>query len=386
MRTVSLSVLSALAVTLFAGGALAVVSQDSKEPTLPAPNVTSAVDGIFTAFQDHPLVGIGDYHGLAQEEDLYASLIRDKRFAGEIGNVVVEFGDAAQQETVDRFVSGEYVSYEQLRKVWSDTVGFIPTVTALGYLNFYAQVRAVNLGLPPEQRIHVWLGDPPIDWSKIKTQSDFLPLLAQRNSYPAEIINSQLLGKKKKALVIYGTFHFYGSTSLRALVEVRHPGAFFVATPYTGFDEKSCSDTFEKIIRNWPQPAFATPVHGSSLEIQLRARGCHSLSPSEFKLGPNASEKEKRNRENLEDQSSGVSANALLYLGPAAALTRSTSSPDIYLDLDFRREIDRRNLIRFGQPPASSADWEAHDSPSFLHSYGDAKTSKTVPKRGRKPA
>lgn len=131
------------------------------------------MDGIFKAFQDHPLVGIGDYHGLAQEEDFYASLIRDKRFAREIGNVVVEFGDAAQQETVDRYVSGEYVPYEQLRKVWSDTVGFIPTVTALGYLNFHAQVRAVNLGLPLDQRFHVWLGDPPIDWSIIKTQSEF---------------------------------------------------------------------------------------------------------------------------------------------------------------------------------------------------------------------
>lgn len=373
MRTVSLSVLSALAVTLLAGGVLAVVAQDSKDPALPPPEVTSAVDGIFKAFQDHPLVGIGDYHGLAQEEDFYASLIRDKRFAREIGNVVVEFGDAAQQETVDRYVSGEYVPYEQLRKVWSDTVGFIPTVTALGYLNFYAQVRAVNLGLPLDQRIHVWLGDPPIDWSIIKTQSEFFPLLAQRNSYPAEIINSQLLGKNKKALVIYGTFHFYGATSLRALVEVRHPGAFVLVTPYTGFDEKSCSDTFEKIIRNWPQPALATPVHGSWLEIQLRAGGCHSLPPSEFKLGPNASEEEKRNRENLEDQSSGVSANALLYLGPAAALTWSNSSPDIYMDLDFSKEIDRRNLIRFGQRPRSFADWEAHDSPSFLHSYGDAK-------------
>lgn len=161
MRTTSLFVSSALAITLLAGGSLAVESQDSKAGNLPAPAVTSAVDGILAAFQDRPLVGVGDFHGLAQEEDFYASLVRDKRFVKEVGNVVVEFGDAAQQDTIDRYLSGQYVPYEQLRKVWEDNVGWIPTVTALGYIDLYAQVRAVNLGLPPDQRMHVWLGDPP---------------------------------------------------------------------------------------------------------------------------------------------------------------------------------------------------------------------------------
>lgn len=373
MRTVPLLISSALAVTLLAGGGSAVISQDSKTGNLPVPTVTSAVDGILMAFQDHPLVGLGDFHGLAQEEDFYASLIRDKRFAKEVGNVVVEFGDAAQQDTIDRYVSGEYVPYEQLRKVWEDNVGWIPTVTALGYIDFYAQLRAVNLGLPPDQRIHVWLGDPPIDWSRINTHKDFFALLVQRNTYPAEIINSQILAKKKKALVIYGAFHFYGARSLRTLVEDHQPGAFFLVTPYTGFDEKSCSDAFEQTTRDWPLPALATPVRGSRLEAQLSASGCHVLPPSEYNLGPNPSEAEKQKREDSENQASGISGNALLYLGPANGLTQSARSPDIYIDLDFSKEIDRRNMIRFGQSPASFANWKAHDSPTFLHSYSDTK-------------
>jgi hypothetical protein len=368
LRATSLFISSALAITLLAGGSLAVESQDSRAGGLPAPAVTSAADGILTAFQDHPLVGVGDFHGLAQEEDFYASLVRNKRFAREVGNVVVEFGDAAQQDTIDRYLSGEYVPYEQLRKVWEDNVGWIPTVTALGYIDFYAQVRAVNLGLPPDQRIHVWLGDPPIDWSKIKTQKDFLALLDQRNTYPAEIINSQILAKKRKALVIYGAFHFYGARSLRTLVEDHQPGAFFLVTPYTGFEEKTCSDALEQTTRDWPLPALAAPVRGSRLEVPLSASGCHVLP-----LGPNPSEAEKQNREDSENQASGVSGNALLYLGPATSLTQSAHSPDTYIDLDFSKEIDRRNMIRFGQSPASFANWKAHDSPTFLHSYGDAK-------------
>ena len=97
---------------------------------------------------------------------------RDPRFAMKVGNVVVEFGDASQQAIIDRFVNGEEIPYSQLRKVWADTVGWFPTVTSMGYLNFYAQLRAVNRTLPKQERIRVWLGDPPLDWSKPVSQAD----------------------------------------------------------------------------------------------------------------------------------------------------------------------------------------------------------------------
>jgi hypothetical protein len=70
------------------------ISQEAKSSTLPPPTVTSGIDGILEAFQTHPVVGLGDIHGMAQEEDFYAALIRDPRFAKDVGNVVVEFGDA----------------------------------------------------------------------------------------------------------------------------------------------------------------------------------------------------------------------------------------------------------------------------------------------------
>jgi hypothetical protein len=166
----SLTLLLLAAVLLGAVPSASTAAQNPSSPSSPPLIVCSAVDGIFAAFESHPLVGLADYHGLAQEEDFFTVLIRDKRFANDVGNVVVEFGDAAQQGTLDRYLAGEDIPYDQLRKVWSDTVGWVPTVTSMGYINFYAQVRTVNLGLPPQQRIHVWLGDPPIDWSKIKTK------------------------------------------------------------------------------------------------------------------------------------------------------------------------------------------------------------------------
>jgi hypothetical protein len=349
------------------------MAQDVKSPALPAPTATTAALGILAAFQTHPLVGLGDNHRLAQELDFYAALIHDPRFEKQIGNVVVEFGDAAQQGTVDRYVAGEDVPYEQLRRVWADTVGWIPTGVALGYMNFYAEVRAVNLGLPPEQRIHVWLGDPPIDWSKIKTRSDF-PQTPDRDRYVADLIDSQILARKKKALVIYGTYHFYGQGSLKELVEQQYPEAFFVINPYIGFIERSCSDAFEQNTSAWPKPAIVYPVRGTFLATEMRSPGCHVTES-----GPAAkmTETQKAQAAAEEDEISGVDGDALLYLGNARSLTWSPFSPDMYLDADFCKEISRRIRLRGG---GDTAPWPAVGdnpmSPKYIRPYGGLDAGK----------
>jgi hypothetical protein len=66
----------------------------------------------------------------------------------------------------------------------------------------------------------------------------------------------------------------------------------------------------------------------------------------------------------FEGRASGVAGDALLYLGPASTLTNSPKPGDLYLDSGFRREIERRSLIEFGQPldlPIPPA------SPQYLH-------------------
>ena len=60
------------------------VQDSARAQPLEAPTVVSAIDGILHAFQNHPLVGIGDNHNSAQEEDFYAALVRDPRFATEV--------------------------------------------------------------------------------------------------------------------------------------------------------------------------------------------------------------------------------------------------------------------------------------------------------------
>jgi hypothetical protein len=346
-----------LAVTSMAG---------AQTPHPPAPTVRPAIDGILAAFEKHPLVGLGDMHGMAQQQDFFVTLIRHPRFAKEVGNVVVEFGTATHQDILDRYINGGHVSYAELRSVWSDVVGWTPTVTGLGYGNFFVQVRTINLSLPPEQRVRVWLGEPVIDWSKVKTREDIIPAMSQRDSYPATIIKREILAKGKKALVIYGGAHFDNpdmrpvdpktgdpipAKVLRNWVEEDYPNAFFIVLPYWGFVQKACSAAFEQTYRDWPIPALAFPVRGSTIEDALRTPGCHAAPPGAIFIMPNRTEAELAEiRAKVaiaeENMLSGMNGDALLYLGAAATLTRTPQEPSIYLDAAYRAEINRRNQIR----------------------------------------
>jgi hypothetical protein len=190
-----------------AGSASAQAPQAAKPPT-----VQPAVDGILAAFKTHSLVGLADAHGLAQEQDFYAAVIRDPRFARDVGNVVVEGLTALHQATADRYVNGEDVPFVELRKLWFDSVATVNTNTEVmsdslsGSL--LSQIRITNMSLPPEQRIKVWLGEPPSDWTKINTPADFAAIGAQRDRHGSDVINQNIMTKGKKALVIYGGAHF----------------------------------------------------------------------------------------------------------------------------------------------------------------------------------
>lgn len=331
----------------------------------PSPVVRPGFDGIFEAFQTHPLVGLGETHRRAQEIDFYTALIRDPRFARDVGNVVVEFGGAAHQDIIDRYVAGEDVPYQELRKVWTDTVGWIGVVPSMGYQLFYYQVREVNLTLPPQNRIHVWLGEPVIDWSQIKTHDDWIKLVHLRDSHAAELIEREILVHGKKALVIYGGAHFWprmpgelGKTleddwqtnTLRARIDQDHPGALFTVRFYSGVGDKACMDDFEsKFSSAWPVPALITPLRGSAIADNLLRcnppRLDHnSLAPSLSEL----SEAEKQQAATFWAQAE-VSYDALLYVAPRAQVTFAPTLSDYFMDSDYFNEIARHYFLQTGQ-------------------------------------
>jgi hypothetical protein len=331
---------------------------------LPAPTVRPAIDGVLAAFQSHSLVGMGnweggDNHDLAQQEDFYAALVRDPRFARNVGNVVVEFGDASAQGIIDRYVDGQAVPYTELRKVWTDTVGYTIPPFNLGYVNFFAQVRATNLSLPPARRIHVWLGDPPVDWSKVKKREDVVPSgdkwFQFRDNYAADLIERQILSRGRKALLIFGGFHLLrdpvlletrpGYSSMAELVERQQPGVIFSIYTYVGFfANKPCAIEFEKDKTNLPAPVLLAPVRGTTLDDPAFRQRC---PPPAHAPPPNTSEEKAAEiADHAARWFAGLNDDALLYFGPAASLTESPILPDAYLDNDYLKEIMRHWPIR----------------------------------------
>ena len=107
-------------------------------------------------------------------------------------------------------MNGAAVPTDELRLVWQNTtqrrVGEPPVERPL-VEEFFRNVREVNLSRPPDQQLRVLLGDPPIDWAEIETQSDVQPWLYLRDTHPAELIQREVLEKGRRALVIYGGMH-----------------------------------------------------------------------------------------------------------------------------------------------------------------------------------
>lgn len=126
-----------------------------------------------------------------------------------VDDIVVEFGDAFYQPMMDRFVTGQPVNDADLRLAWRNTtVSPLDTWDAPVYEQFFRTVRAANAVLPPGKRMRVLLGDPPIDWPKI-TKSSQVGALPSRDGYAASLVQAQVLGKGRRALLCYGMVHLF---------------------------------------------------------------------------------------------------------------------------------------------------------------------------------
>ena len=314
-----------------------------------SPEVKAAIDGVLDLFQQKPVVVLCDDHGLAQEEAFYSALVRDPRFAATIGNIIVEFGGESYQGTIDRYVAGEDVPVDELRRVWTETPGWVPGAMRLGYINVFANVRAANLQLPPQRRIKIWLGEPKIDWSKINTFPDLQPYLGQRDDNYFRIIRDEILQKHKKALLIIGTGHIFGTEPLRVKFDKAYPNTLATVVPFTGYLEADCNAKFVERAKGWPVPATVAPVT-RWLKAALQLPKCSFLDEQSIeqikktpadKLPPHMSSTD----ELLHAYISGVSgedADAILYLGPPDTFIESSYDPTIYLDQNYFKEIDRR--------------------------------------------
>lgn len=231
------------------------------------------VAAIVDAFRTHVIVAIGnvEFSGNEQCHTFQLSLIRNPAFTASVNDILVEFGNARYQDVIDRFVSGENVSYETLRQVWQNTTQVEYEWDLPIYEDFFRSVRTVNASLPRVRQLRVLLGDPPIDWDRVHTLEDLHKWMGDRDGYAVDVLRREVLAKGRRALVIYGGEHLIRKNTVPGAADEWARGivarlekdkitSIFTILPETRRDLKA----LEVNVVSWPTPSLAT-LRGTTL-------------------------------------------------------------------------------------------------------------------------
>ena len=336
------------------------------------PKPSNAVKAIVKAFDTRKLVALGETHGMQQEADFIALLIRHPEFSIKVNDIVVEFGNALYQDVIDRYLAGKEVAPAELRQVWRNTTQLLVWNSPI-YEKFFADVRALNQTLPASRRLRVLLGDPPIDWNKVQTREEIQSFGGQRDQHYAKVVEDEVLAKGRKALLIAGAGHFtrLGDNSMdRAgvLIEKGRPKSLFVILTHSGFLERA--EELEPRLATWPKPSLVL-LKGTwlgGLDASLSMREVTSRDGGKCIYNPYTGTL-------LED-----TVDAFLYLGSGNSLTRSLPPPDLYKDEAYVTELMRRHKLMGGNfDPASTIAYIMDESSKKIDNRLPFKVQKKCP-------
>jgi hypothetical protein len=301
------------------------------------------IAGIVEAFKTHDVVALSEgSHGNEQGHAFRLSLIRDSRFAATVNDIVVEFGNALYQDVIDRFVQGQQVSDDELRKVWQDTTQRTAVWDRPIYEEFYRAVRDINMNLPAERRLRVLLGDPPVDWKAPK------PGMRRSDDFPASVIQRDVIAKKRRALVIFGGLHLIRkqtpflpakSPELAPIVAVftkqmqegsivaqleRSGTRVFAILTLTDFDIAK----LQPEVVTWRRPSLAL-IRGTGLGLAASDTYFSDYLPV---LYGKSGVREELQRDLAAAPSMQEVWDAMLYLGPLSTITHSRLSRELCSD------------------------------------------------------
>ena len=164
------------------------------------------IGGIVDAFKTHDAVALGEGdHGNEQGAAFRAKLYRDPRFQAVVNDIVVESGNGRHQAMMDRYIAGETVPEKELRMAWLETTQPTDVWDRDIYADMFRTIREINQKLPKAKQLRVLLGDTPY-----YTHDPANPRAPMRRSdtFPAELIQREVIAKKRKALIVYGNMHY----------------------------------------------------------------------------------------------------------------------------------------------------------------------------------
>lgn len=307
--------------------ALALLIAVTAAPATAAPVASErpAIDGVIEAFERADIVALGERHWSKLDADFRHQLVADPRFGRIVDDIVVEFANARWQPLLDRYVLElQNVPPDSLRPIWQEASEPGAWDSPV-YAYLIETVRRANRLRPPERRIRILAGEPPIDWSLVQSAAD-LDSWGPRGAHALEVIEREVLAKKRKALLVYGSRNFFRrDRTLRAYgnlttnLEAQHPGVRVF------------------VIGTVPELSPAAAALDSTLKLAARPV---LVRLADSKIGSWASTR-------LFDFGEGVlgeMADALIYYGPVDdRLERPTDR--VTRDPVYAKEVARRKAL-----------------------------------------
>jgi hypothetical protein len=300
------------------------------------------VRAVLDALRAHQVVGLGTgAHNNEQGHAFLMSLVGHAEFPATGTDLVVECGNARYQDVMDQFVAGGAIPYELLRRTWQDTTQPHAGCDVPIHEELYRRVRSVNARLPAGQRVRVLLGDPPIEWDSPTAKADRGKLMAMRDSYPAHAIRKEVLGKGRRALVVYGQMHLQRK-QMASNYDMSDPLAQTIVSLLEGDGVKVFTvwgnsradlERRQPDVAAWPRPSLAL-LRGTMLGTAdfafFYGLPMSRMAVKEGKPSPLPREEWRTLR--MEDQ-----FDAVLYLGPPSTMTTAAIPASLCADSAYMK-------------------------------------------------
>ena len=283
------------------------------------------IKAVLAAFDRYEVVGMDAAHGNRDLDDLILRLLRDPNFPRKVDDIAVECGNSLYQPVLDRYIAGGEVKLSEVRPVWRDTTQPMCSVSGF-YEILFPLVRRINQRLTAGKKLRVLAGDPPLDWNKVKEQSE---VMLDRDANIASVMESEVLSKHRKALMLFGTFHLFhenqtgGHTPIPGMgsavqrYEVHYPGLTMVIGTFMVFDNSTASPTAEEFqtrMSSWPVPSLAQ---------NLKSTWLMDMDPYFF----------------------SKMVDAYLYLGPSDLLLAEPRLAETFLNREYMGKLRRRGEV-----------------------------------------
>ncbi len=314
------------------------------------------IDGIINAFKTHDVVALGEGdHGNEQGAAFRAKLYRDPRFQAVVNDIVVESGNGRYQAMMDRYIAGETVPEKELRRAWLETTQPNDVWDRDIYADMFRTIREINQKLPKEKQLRVLLGDTPYPSDPANPRAP----TRRSDTFPAELIEREVIAKKRKALIVYGDIHFLRRVpppmpgqpagTIVGLLETAGVKVFSIWT-FTGLGAEL--PTLQPDIATWKKPSLAlikdTPL-GTAPFTFYYPKGSGMIR----RPGPNGPI-----MVDLGEAIGGVMQeqfDAVLYLGPKSEITYAELPKSLCADPEYV-EMRAARLSAMRRPGAPTTD------------------------------